>query len=257
MRKFFYAAAALGFAGLLFFYSLVRPAPAFPPPSALREVRHSALEDMLALSLGARRLFADLWFIRLMQYYGSHEPCPGGEEPDEDGECPGGPRFGEGKYPEFLSLSRHIAALDPYFKNAVLYSAGSLAFNMNRPKEAENILNYALANTPRDWKFLTMLTAIGYSKSAEPAKVAQIIAPLVREHDCPVMLKQLAAFLNKKAGNYAAAAALYTDMLQTSKDPFYTSNAKKELKKLALLRIAPGTTPAVEPKERLTNRPAK
>lgn len=237
MKKVLCAAAIAVFTGLLFFSSRGRPASAFPPPSALREVRHSAIEDMLALSLGARRLFADLWFIRLMQYYGTHEHVAGEEEEEDEehGHCHHGLDFGAGKYPEFLAISRHIAALDPYFKNAILYSAGSLAFNMNRPDEAAGLLNYALANTPRDWKFLIMLTAIGYSKSNETAKVAQVIAPLVRERDCPVMLKQLAAFLNKKAGNYAAAAAIYADILQTSKDPFYTRNSEKELKKMKRL----------------------
>ena len=232
MNRILCPAAAVVLTGLLFVSSLCCPASPFPPPSALREVRHSAIEDMLALSLGARRLFADLWFIRLMQYYGTPELEEGETDPSaayERGEN------GAGKYPEFMALSRHIAALDPYFKNAVLYSAGSLAFNMNRPDEATGLLNYALANTPRDWKFLIMLTAIGYSKSAEPAKVAQIIAPLVRERDCPVMLKQLAAFLNKKAGNYAEAAAIYADILQTSRDPFYTLNSEKELRKLGRL----------------------
>ncbi|HAF94917.1 MAG TPA: hypothetical protein DCG50_02565 [Elusimicrobia bacterium] len=231
LLKILYMAGALGFTGLLFFSSRSRPASPFPPPSALREVRHSAIEDMLALSLGARRLFADLWFIRLMQYYGTHEHIAGEEEEEEEhGHSHHGLDFGAGNYPEFMALSRHIAALDPYFKNAVLYSAGSLAFNLNRPGEAAELLNYALVNTPREWKFLIMLTAIGYSKSSEPAKVAQIIAPLVRERDCPVMLKQLAAFLNKKAGNYEAAAVIYADILQTSKDPFYTLNSEKELK---------------------------
>ncbi|HAH31509.1 MAG TPA: hypothetical protein DCL44_04245 [Elusimicrobia bacterium] len=238
MKKCFYAAAAAVFTGLLFFSSSGRPASAFPPPSALREVRHSALEDMLALSLGARRLFADLWFIRLMQYYGTQEQIAGVEEKEdaEHGHCHHGMGFGTGKYPEFTALSRHIAALDPYFKNAILYSAGSLAFNMDRPDEATDLLNYALVNTPREWKFLIMLTAIGYSKSSEPGKVAQIIAPLVRERDCPVMLKQLAAFLNKKAGNYAAAAEIYTDMIETSRDPFYTRKAEEELRKMKGLR---------------------
>jgi len=226
-----YASAAAVLTALLFFSSRVCPPSPFPPPSALREVRRSAIEDMLALSLGARRLFADLWFIRLMQYYGTQE-LYGGEEEEEDGHCHHGHDFGSGKYPEFLALSRHIAALDPYFKNAVLYSAGSLAFNLSRPDEAAGLLNYALANTPSDWKFLMMLAAIGYSKSSEPAKVAQTIAPLVRERDCPVMLKQLAAFLNKKIGNYQAAAEIYADILKTSKDPFYTRNAEKELKKI-------------------------
>ena len=47
------------------------------------------------------------------------------------------------------------------------------------------------------------------------------------------MLKQLCAFLNKKSGNYAAAAAIYADIAATSHDKLYVENARRELLKLA------------------------
>ena len=73
----------------------------------------------------------------------------------------------------------------------------------------------------------------GYSKAKDPSSVAAAIAPLLKEPDCPVMLKQLAAFLNKRAGNLAAAAAIYSDIAATSRDEFYVRNARRELEKLA------------------------
>jgi hypothetical protein len=48
------------------------------------------------------------------------------------------------------------------------------------------------------------------------------------------MLKQLAAFLNKKAGNLAAAAVIYADIAATSRDAAYVRNARRELGKLSL-----------------------
>ena len=65
---------------------------------------------------------------------------------------------------EFMRLGLHVIELDPYFRNAVLYTAGCLAFNLERPYEALGTLNYALKNTPKDWKFLKLVAAIGYSK---------------------------------------------------------------------------------------------
>ena len=239
------AAAALAFAGPWAFMTSRHP---FPPPDRIREVRQSAVQDALALSLGLRRLAADVWFIRLMQYYGSPEAEPvRGKDVGEtavavstNGSFPGKggrhlelePDFGSGKYPEFLSLSRHILALDPYFTNAGLYAAGSLAFNLHRPEEAVSFLNGAMVYHPGEWKYVTLLAAVGYSKAKDPAKVARIIAPLLREPDCPVMLRQLAAFLNKKAGNYHAAYLIYKTILETTRDPFYINNARKELAKL-------------------------
>ncbi|HOW89056.1 MAG TPA: hypothetical protein PL037_02150 [Elusimicrobiales bacterium] len=204
----------------------------FPPPDSIREVRRSAVGDAIALSLGLRRLAADVWFIRLMQYYGAPSP--------ESAEAGAGPQeYGAGAYPEFLPMARHILALDPYFTNAALFSAGSLAFNMNRPEEAVAFLEDAMSFAPREWKYATLLSAIGYSKAKDPRKVAETITPLLNEPDCPVMLRQLGAFLNKKAGDYAAAYRIYGDILATSKDPFYVDNARREMEKLAPLLRAP------------------
>ena len=98
---------------------------------------------------------------------------------------------------------------------------------MQRGEEAQELLNYALKYNPREWKYLTMLAAIGYSKAQNPVAVAAAIAPILTDPDCPVMLKQLAAFLNKKAGNYAAAAAIYADIAATSRDEAYVKNAAR------------------------------
>lgn len=220
---------------------------AFPPPSEIRSPAAGAASDMLALALGARRLFADVWFIRLMQYYGSSELRHHDGDEDDD------PRFewlkpedarghhhdhrelnGGGRYSEFFARSRHVLEIDPAFTVAGLYGAGSLAFNLNRPDEAVALLEYALKYSPREWKYLKVIAAIGYSrKGGDPAAVAESLAPLLKDPDCPVMLKQQAAFLNKKIGNYAAAAAIYADIASTSRDMFYVRNAERQLEALA------------------------
>lgn len=216
----------------------------FPPPSEIRTPAAGAAADMFALALGARRLFADVWFIRLLQYYGTPEFPEGDEEaaplawlkPEPAGEHHHHHHIGlngEGKYPEFLARARHVLEIDPGFTVAALYGAGSLAFNMDRPEEAKELLAYALEYSPHEWKYLKVLAAIGYSKADDPAAVAAAIAPLLKDPDCPVMLKQQAAFLNKKIHNYAAAAAIYADIAATSRDTAYVRNAERELEKLA------------------------
>ena len=230
------AAAALCWAAACFAAAPFRSP--FPPPYELRTPLDGASGDMMALAAGARRLFADLWFVRLMQYYGTKEFAGEVEVPPEllkamPGADADDLAYGRGKYPSFLPLARHILEVDPYFSAAGLYGAGALAFNMDRPAEAEELLNFGLKYSPKEWRFLTLLAAIGYSKAKDPAAVAATIRPLLKDPDCPVMLKQLAAFLNKRAGNYAAAAAIYADIAATSKDGAYVANAKKELEKLA------------------------
>ncbi|MEI7481877.1 MAG: hypothetical protein WCK75_05965 [Elusimicrobiota bacterium] len=222
-------AAALALAGPWAFLTYARP---FPQADKIGAVRQSAVEDAVALALGVRRLAADLWFIRLMQYYGTPELLEGEveEEARERGEN------GTGKYPDFLPVARHILALDPYFTNAGLYAAGSLAFNMARPEEAVSLLNGALIYRPKEWKYVALLAAIGYSKAKDPAKVSELIKPLIMEPDCPVMIRQLAAFLNKKMGNYSDAYKIYKTILETTKDRFYIDNAGKEMAKLEKMK---------------------
>ncbi|HAT72829.1 MAG TPA: hypothetical protein DCS63_08445 [Elusimicrobia bacterium] len=204
----------------------------FPPPSEIRTPVAGAAGDMFSLAFGLRRLFADVWFIRLMQYYGTPEFCEHEEEePSAHAHHHCGIN-GEGKYPQFLARSRHVVEIDPGFRMAALYGAGSLAFNMGRPAEARELLVYALKYSPREWKYLNVLAAIGYSKAEDPAAVAALIAPILKDPDCPVMLKQQAAFLNKKIGNYSAAAAIYADIAATSRDLAYVRNAERELEKL-------------------------
>lgn len=216
----------------------------FPPPSEMRAPANGAGGDMLALALGARRAFADLWFVRLMQYYGTRQVRETSEERGHEGHvhrvdehghhhCDHGKDYGKGDYPLFLPLARHVLEVDPSFTAAGLYGAASLAFNMERAAEAEELIRHALKYSPKEWKYLTVLAAIGYSKAEDPARVAETIAPLLSDPDCPVMLKQLAAFLNKKAGNLAAAAAIYADIAATSRDESYVKNAQNELAKLA------------------------
>ncbi len=205
----------------------------FPPPNHINSFEDSSTEDMLALNFGIRRLFADLWFVRLMQYYGTPE---NGEPSVLNGDMTLEQfrLYGGGRYPRFFPMATHILQLDPYFKNAVLYSAACLAFNLAQPDRAISILNAALVYSPREWKFLTMLAAIGYSKAENPQKVAQSFMPLIKEDDCPVMIKQLAAFLNKKAENYANAYTIYLDIFRTSKEEHYVKNAEREMRKLEL-----------------------
>lgn len=208
-------------------------APPFLPAGEIRPFKDSSLSDVLFLSLGMRRLAAEIWFIRLMQYYGTSE------HPEEEGEGRGHHHheadYGSGAYPDFFQRSRHILDLDPYFTHACLYSAGALAFNLGHPDEAVELIRRVKGYVPGEWKYDAYLAAIGYSKAKNPGMVADILTPVVKDPQCPVMVKQLVAFLNKRAGRYREAAEIYRDIMLNSKDPGYIPNARRELEKLKLL----------------------
>ncbi len=233
-------------AGLLFFLPALalnsgaaRHRPPLPPVSEIREVRRSAAEDAAAVSLGARRLFADVWFIRLMQYYGTRESARDErvrEHHDHhhaDGSaCAHGPGWEEGNYPEFVPLSLHVIDLDPWFHSAVIYSAASLAYNLGRPAEARQVLELAIRRAPREWRYHSVLAALGHSGEKNPAEIVRLLLPVVRQPDCPTMLKNQTAFLSKRAGDYATAAEIYRDIAENAPEKDYADRARSELAKL-------------------------
>lgn len=215
----------------------------FPQANYIASFKRSLLGDALTLSFGMRRLLADVWFVRLMQYYGTRELSEhdedGAKSPwrqrrhtDEHHHCQHGADYGYGKYPDFFPMARHIIDIDPYFKSAIMYSVTSLAFNLQKQESAIALLKIAMMYSKKEWMYPRLLAAIGYSKAKDPQKVAQTLTMLVWEPDCPTMVKQLVAFLNKKTKNYRTAYAIYLNILNTSKDPFYLENARKETEKL-------------------------
>jgi hypothetical protein len=239
----------------------------FPQANYITSFKKSLLGDALTLSFGMRRLLADVWFVRLMQYYGTRELSEHDEHTDEhwaplaktipsvtpkDGRltkadasgghssgfpyhhCHHRPDYGSGQYPDFFPMAKHIIDIDPYFKSAVMYSVTSLAFNLQKHESAIALLKIAMMYSKKEWMYPKLLAAIGYSKAKDPQKVAQILTMLVWEPDCPTMVKQLVAFLNKKTKNYKTAYAIYLNILNTSKDPFYLENARKEVEKLKI-----------------------
>ena len=216
----------------------------FPQAGQMHSFSDSVLSDAGVLSLGIRRLAADVWFIRLIQYYGTCQ-CPDGENqpsPEAEDGAPGhhchhhhdhgDHDAGTGKYPDIFPRSRHILDLDPYFTHAGLYSAGVLAFNLGRSDEAIELINQAKRYQPREWKYDAYLAAIGYRLAGNPEKVADMLAPVVRDPECPTMIKQLVAFLNKRLKRYRAAAEIYEDIARTARNPHYIRNSRRELAQL-------------------------
>jgi len=178
-----------------------------------------------------------------MQYYGTPEIPENArriEHRDEHGHIhyhyEGEPEFGAGKYPLFLKMARDILFLDPYYKEAIIYSAGSLAFNLNKTDEAVSLLNTALIFSPGEWQYIKLLGAIAQKKLKNKEKILEFLYELAMFDDTPVLIKQMAAFLNKRANNLNIAEKIYKKILETTKDEFYIKNAKKSLEEIRKIR---------------------
>lgn len=200
--------------------------PPLPEPSSMRLDPSDAAETAAFLTLGMRRLGADIAFVRLLMYYGT--PEPGAEEHEE---AAGHYHHEGGSYAELGPRTLRIMDLDPYFAYAPLFGAGALAFNLNRPDEALAVLEAAADRDPKQWKYRAAMAGIGFHKKGDPLKVIRELSPMLAEPDCPTLLKNLLAFLNRRAGRREEAARIYRDIL-TSRDPAYYAMARQALQEL-------------------------
>lgn len=206
--------------------------PPFPDPSGIRVPRGEAIQNGALLSLGMRRLAADLSFIRLLMYYGTPE-----EREEDDHAHPHGVahQWGSGHYPDMLPLATRIIELDPAFTFVPVYAAGALAFNLDRPDEAMSMLTRASGLLPPDdpvqWKYRVLVAGIGFHKKGDAERVLAEVSPILGDPNCPTLIKNMMAFLNRRLGRRDEAVRLYREILR-SKDASYRHIAERALKEL-------------------------
>ncbi|MBI5239839.1 MAG: hypothetical protein HY926_05165 [Elusimicrobia bacterium] len=194
-----------------------------------------ALETAALVSLGMRRLAADVGLVRLLVYYGSSEAEPDGHGHGHEPFDPEHPEesWGGGRYAELGPRALRILDADPAFSYAALFAAGALAFNLNRPDDALRVLDYALSRDPRNHEYQAYVAAIGFHKHGDAQGVIKRLEPFLGSADCPVMIRHMVAFLYERTGQRRRAAELYRGIFETSKDPGYRGLAAAALKRLA------------------------
>jgi tetratricopeptide (TPR) repeat protein len=213
------------------------------PPSGRRAPSNfsadTAVETVGFLSLGMRRLAADLGLIRMLVYYGTPEDESGHEG---HGHPPGGHdaydpahpelSWGGGHYPELLARARAIRALDPRYDYPVFYAAGALAFNLNRPSQALDLLEEALRDDPGSAQLKAYVGAIGFLKQGDGRRVVEMLEPTLADPDCPTMIKMMLALMYRQQRRPADAVRLYREVLATSRDEGYKAQARHALSTL-------------------------
>lgn len=243
-------------------YSSPMPYAAFSSETAYTAV------DLAGAVFGVRRLAADIAWIQLLQYYGTPErPLSkeqeyrlswdmtkylfgiddGHDSHDRDGGGGGGEEYHAqidgGKYAGLLSYCYRIVALDPFYTYAYLYGGGALAWNLNRPEEALELLRHGITvmerchhDLTRDvqqpyWQLNLYVSAIVYRTSGDHAAMVRLLETAVRQPAAPNMVKAILANIYQKQNNLPAAARLWLEIYD-SKDPSYRATAEKKLAEL-------------------------
>lgn len=213
-----------------------------PPPAAdpvgVRLRADSAVEDGTFFGLGMRRLAADLGLTRLLVYYGTPEEA--GVLEEEPGSHPwvgiDHPElsWGGGHYPEMAARAERILDIDPSFSYVAIYAGGVLAYNLNRPQEALEVLDYALKRDPANDELSQYIAALGFSRRGDKARVIAILQPMLAKPDCPTMIKNMMGTLYKDIGRRAEAVTLFRDISAHSRDDGYRRLARHMLAEMGV-----------------------
>ncbi len=201
----------------------------FKPVTTL-QIKEATFVNFWGVLLGLRRLSADLAWIDVLQYYGTHFE----EDEHEDGKHhhEGHRHIQWGEYKELLSHCQVVIRLDPYFKYAYLYGAGALAFNHERFDQAIELLEEGVANNPEYWRFHLYLGAIVARQKGEYQKVIPLLEQVVFAPETPMMLRSILAQIYEKQGNYHKARLVWEYILSTATEEHYIKRAKSHLEKL-------------------------
>jgi tetratricopeptide (TPR) repeat protein len=178
---------------------------------------------MAFVAAGARRLGADAAFVQFLLFLG--------------GKLPG--QTGRDDWPEVGPLARRVGRLDPAYARAYIYGASILAWyrNVDRPDEALDLLKEARAADPSNWTYVALEASIAFKKRSEFGAMADELAKVAREPDCPALVKSILANLYKAQGRYAQALALWRDIAVSKDGGQYAARARSEIPRLeALLR---------------------
>lgn len=180
--------------------------------------------DFAGLLLGLHRLIADIGWVSVLQYYGTHE------EEETDQPHP----FGGGKYPALKKLVLRVVRLDPSLHYATLYGAGALGWNLNRPQEAMELLEEAIKYNPTYWRFRLYVGAIIYKQKGEFGNMIRLLEDAIQYPDCPTLVKSVLAGIYKERKNYRRALEIWIEILENPQtDSWYQMQAKKQMKELS------------------------
>jgi tetratricopeptide (TPR) repeat protein len=193
----------------------------FPPLAVSLSSPVTRLSDFVGISLGFRKLMADLAWIQLLLYYGTPEE---GSDPEEV-------ENGGGHYPLVLAYCQRVARFDPYFKYIYYYGGASLGWNLNRLDEAEEFLEEGIQANPKEWRFQQYLAGLAYQKNHNINKLTEFLEGFVEQDDCPNILRALLANIYQKQKRYNDSIRIWMIVYKTN-DPLYLDRAASKIREM-------------------------
>jgi|ERR1700683_538731 len=170
------------------------------------------------LSMGFGPLMADIYWTRVIQYFGTHLA-------NQDSNL--------GLLAPLLNIT---VTLDPQLKVAYQFGAIFLAeaapVGAGRPDLAIALVNRGIAENPNDWQFEYQLGCIHYWNTHDYKAAAAAFWKAGNMQGSPEWMKAFAAAVEQKGNSPDVSRAMWLEAFREAKDPRLLNNARYQLARL-------------------------
>jgi hypothetical protein len=187
-----------------------------PRPHPLEELSYYPSGRNLGLAtLGHSESFADLAWMRAVQYYGEH-------------------RQTDMRFTKLDHVFDILTTLSPRFIPAYVFGSFALAQEGNQFGRAETLMLKGIeANPTSGW----LAFELGFLYYVRPGgrdlvRAAEYFEQSSRLPGAPFLARRFAAYVRQNAGDFAVARALWVDVAQRSENRYLREMAEREIEKI-------------------------
>jgi len=193
-----------------------RLARTLPRPHPLEELSYYPSGQRLGLAtLGHRESFADLAWMRAVQYYGEH-------------------RRTDMQFTRLYHVFDILTTLSPHFEPAYIFGSFALAQEGGTFDRAEALMLKGLEENPTSGRLAFELGFLYYVKPGgrDLVHAAEYFEQSVRMKNAPSSARRFAAYVRQNTGDLAVARALWVDVRQGSNNPYLQEMAEREIARI-------------------------
>jgi tetratricopeptide (TPR) repeat protein len=183
-------------------------------PSAFR-----AAAFLTGLKIPASHIF----WIQTLQYYGD-------------------PTNARERYKKLFDYCRLTSDLNPHFLKPYELGTSVLAFQVNRPQEAAELLRRGIEENPGSTRLKVLLAAVGYMNADKYEAILPILEGIIRSGEAPPMMINILANTYQKVGRWDDAVRVWRWILSHSTKAEEKELAVRALEKLYQTRRGLGTS---------------
>jgi len=213
----------------------------YPLPSSEEETLYLSRRATGRLVFTHRSLAADLYWIRAIQYFGSHTQRA---QRLAATFLPPPPALAENppvSFDQLYPLLDITTTLDPQFNIAYRFGAIFLSedypHGAARPDQAIALLEKGLRTSPDRWQYWQDIGFVHYWADHDYAKAAVAFRHAADVPDAPWWMRSLAATTLARGGDRAASRLLWRQLAETANNDYARNAARLKLQQLDAIEI--------------------